>query len=153
MLPSSSTEKNAEYCYIFHSLCIQCHYGNATMPGKKIQSSTLKQEAGRRTEASHFIYYLGYQFHWPNWEFSKHLTTESWVPKGGCDPMGQPLLKQVPGRTFKLMERGIHTGAGLLAGVVTQQRTHNAAVYCCYTLWKGCTLEEFMKNCSLCEGQ
>ncbi|GAB0187278.1 hypothetical protein GRJ2_001193100 [Grus japonensis] len=42
---------------------------------------------------------------------------------GGCQKEAvtpwQPALEQAPGRTCDPMERGAHTGAGLLAGLVT----------------------------------
>jgi len=47
--------------------------------------------------------------------------------EGGCDPMGDPALEQTPGRTCGPMERGAHTGAGLLAGLVTPWGTHAGA--------------------------
>ena len=42
---------------------------------------------------------------------------------------GEPMQKQAPGRTRDPMERGAHTGAGLLAGPVTLQGTHAGAVH------------------------
>jgi len=44
----------------------------------------------------------------------------------------------VRSRTCGLVERGAHAGVGLLAGLLT--------------LWKGPTLEQFVKNCSPWEG-
>jgi len=40
-------------------------------------------------------------------------------PEGSCDPVGSPTLKQAPAKTCRPVERGAHTGAGLLAGLVT----------------------------------
>jgi len=42
-----------------------------------------------------------------------------WMPEGGYDPVGSPVLEQAAGRTCGPMERGAHAGAGLLAGLVT----------------------------------
>jgi len=44
---------------------------------------------------------------------------EQEMPEGSCDPVGSPLLEQAPARTCGPVERGAHTGAGLLAGLVT----------------------------------
>jgi len=41
------------------------------------------------------------------------------VPEGDYDPVGSPVLEQAPARTCRPVERGVHTGAGLLAGLVT----------------------------------
>jgi len=49
------------------------------------------------------------------------------MPEGGCDPVGSPTLEQAPARTCGPMERGAHTGAGLLAGLVTPWGTHAGA--------------------------
>jgi len=43
-------------------------------------------------------------------------------------PCGEPVLEQAPGRTYGPMGRGAHTGAGLLAGLVTLWGTHPGAV-------------------------
>jgi len=63
---------------------------------------------------------------------------------------GEPTLEQASARTCKPMERGAHTGAGLLAGLVTP---------CCSSLclkdfspWERLMLEQFVKNCSPWEG-
>jgi len=40
------------------------------------------------------------------------------------------MLKQVPARTCRPMERGAHAKAGLLAGLVTSWGTHVGAAYC-----------------------
>ncbi|KAK4806933.1 hypothetical protein QYF61_027300 [Mycteria americana] len=45
------------------------------------------------------------------------------VPKGGCDPHGQPTQEQAPGRICGPVERGAPAGAGLLAGLVTTDPT------------------------------
>jgi len=50
-----------------------------------------------------------------------------WMPEGGCDPMGSPVLEQAPARTCGPMERGAHATAGLLAGLVTLWWTHTGA--------------------------
>jgi len=42
-------------------------------------------------------------------------------------PRGQPALEQAPARTRGPMERGAHTGAGLLAGLLTLWGTHAGA--------------------------
>ncbi|GAB0186311.1 hypothetical protein GRJ2_001096400 [Grus japonensis] len=51
---------------------------------------------------------------------------------GGCPKEavahGKPTLEQAPGRTCGPMERGAHTRAGLLAGLVTPWGTHAGAV-------------------------
>ncbi|KAJ7417093.1 hypothetical protein BTVI_33918 [Pitangus sulphuratus] len=60
------------------------------------------------------------------------------MPEGGCDPHGKPMLEQDPGRSCGSVERGAHTGAGLLAGLVTP--------------WEGLTQEQFLKDCNLWEG-
>jgi len=52
-----------------------------------------------------------------------------WIPEGGCDPVGSPALKQVPGRTCGPMEKEAPDGAGLLAGFVTPWGTCAGAVY------------------------
>lgn len=59
----------------------------------------------------------------------------------GCDGAG-------PGRTCGPMEKGVHTGTGLLAG------THAGGVCFCGTVpqWKGPTVEQFVMNCCLWEG-
>jgi len=49
------------------------------------------------------------------------------MPKGGCDPVGSPVLEQAPARTCGPVKRGAHTGAGLLAGLVTPWGTHTGA--------------------------
>ena len=43
-------------------------------------------------------------------------------------PCGKPMLEQAPGRICRPMERRAHTGAGLLAGLVTPGGTHAGAV-------------------------
>ncbi|TRZ17572.1 hypothetical protein HGM15179_009517 [Zosterops borbonicus] len=43
--------------------------------------------------------------------------------------LGKPVLGQAPGRTCGTMERGAHTGAGFLTGLVTLQRTCSGAVH------------------------
>jgi len=47
-----------------------------------------------------------------------------WMPGGGCDHMGSPMLEQAPTRTCRPMKRGAHARAGLLAGLVTPWGTH-----------------------------
>jgi len=42
-----------------------------------------------------------------------------WMPEGSCDPMGSPALWQAPARTCGSVEGRAHSGAGLLAGLVT----------------------------------
>jgi len=50
------------------------------------------------------------------------------MSEGRYDPVESPVLEQAPGRTCRPVERGAHTGAGLLAGLVTP--------------WKGPTVEQ-----------
>ena len=50
-----------------------------------------------------------------------------WMPEGSCDPMGSPTLEQASGRTCGPVERGAHTGASLMAGLVTLWGTHAGA--------------------------
>jgi len=63
----------------------------------------------------------------PHPQPGKDPTLEQGVPEGGCDPVGSPVLDQAPDRTYGPMERGAHTGAGLLAGLVTPWGTHTGA--------------------------
>jgi len=41
-----------------------------------------------------------------------------WMPEGGCD-LEKFMLEQAPRRICGPMERGAHTGAGYLAGLLT----------------------------------
>jgi len=52
-----------------------------------------------------------------------------WMPKGGCDPVGSPVLEQASARTCGPTERGAHAGAGSLARLVALWGTH-AGVAC-----------------------
>ncbi|GAB0190267.1 AN1-type zinc finger protein 5-like [Grus japonensis] len=47
------------------------------------------------------------------------------TPKGGCDPVGNPCWSKLLAGP---VERGAHTGAGLLAGLVTPWGIHTGAV-------------------------
>ncbi|KAJ7404996.1 hypothetical protein WISP_142411 [Willisornis vidua] len=62
---------------------------------------------------------------------------------------GKPVLELGPVRTCRPMEKGAHTGAGLMAGLVTPRGTHTGALFLtdCAPR-KGPTLEQFVKNCS-----
>jgi len=46
------------------------------------------------------------------------------MPEGSCEPHGEPALEQGPDRTCGPVEREAHSGAGLLAGLVTPLETH-----------------------------
>jgi len=50
-----------------------------------------------------------------------------WMPEGGCDPVGSPVLEKAPDRTCGPTEREAHSRAGLLAGLVTLWGTHTGA--------------------------
>ncbi|GAB0184754.1 hypothetical protein GRJ2_000940700 [Grus japonensis] len=47
------------------------------------------------------------------------------APKEVCDPVGNPRRSRLLARPVK---RGAHTGAGLLAGLMTLWQTHSGAV-------------------------
>jgi len=51
------------------------------------------------------------------------------APKGSCDPVGSPTLEQSSAKTCGPVERGDHTGAVFLTGLVTPWGTH-AGVAC-----------------------
>jgi len=67
----------------------------------------------------------GADLHLQHMEGTPHQSR--WMAKGGCDPVGSPVLRQAPARTCGPVERGAHAGAGLLAGLATLWRTHAGA--------------------------
>ncbi|KAJ7407644.1 hypothetical protein WISP_125526 [Willisornis vidua] len=83
-----------------------------------------------------------------------HHAGASGCPKEGYDPMRSLHWNRLLAGTCRLMERRIHTGAGLVAGLVTLWGTHTGAA-CSWrtaTCVKGLTLKQFLKNCYLWEG-
>jgi len=74
-------------------------------------------------------------------------------PERGYDPVGSSHWHRLLAVSVDpWRERGAHTGAGLLAGIVTPGDTHTVAVLKDCNPWKGPTLEQFVKNCGPWEG-
>ncbi|GAB0203441.1 hypothetical protein GRJ2_002809700 [Grus japonensis] len=73
------------------------------------------------------------------------------APEGGCDPVGSPCWSKLLAGP---VERGAHTGAGLLAGLVTpmEDPCWSSLLLKVCTLWKRPMLEQFVKDCSPWEG-
>lgn len=61
------------------------------------------------------------------------------------DACGKPTVEQAPSRICDPVERGAHTGTGVLAGLVV---TAEQFVKSC-SPWEGLTLEMIMENCLL----
>jgi len=61
------------------------------------------------------------------------------------------MVEQAPGKICGPLERGPHTRAGFLAGLVTLWGTHAGAV-CEDMSWEGLTLDLFMEHCLPWEG-
>jgi len=73
-----------------------------------------------------------------------------WMPEGGCDPVGSPVLEQAPARTGGPVERGAHTGAGLLRACDPMGDPCWSSLFLkdC-SLWEGPTLVQSVKSCTL----